>query len=998
MRSCACPRTHLPSDIIDAVPLDLADLGPLVGRDEVLGRLLAAAGVAGAGAVEGGVVGGLVVLSGDAGIGKTRILSELAGRARSQRTTVLVGHCPGEGGSALPYLPFTEMLGRLEVSDLDALQELTASHPQLTALLPGRRAAGDTADTVDRAGLLEAVHAAFEDLGRRARLLVVVEDLHWADPSSRDLVTLLFTRGFAGPVSLVVSYRSEDIHRRHPLRSALAVWSRLPQVTRIELPPLEDGAVRQLVRTLQPRQLEEPEVQALVDRAEGNAFFAEELVAAGAWGGRGGADDLSRLLLVRFDALEEGAQQVVRTASASGRSVSHRLLAAVAGLPGSELDSALRQAVEHHVIVPSDKGGYTFRHALLGETVYDDLLPGERVRLHSAYAAALTSDKALGTAADLVRHAEAIGDREVTRDASIRAGDEAMSVGGPEEACRHYLRALALLPDAHPDADSVTLKAANAATAVGGALKALDLLQDRLARRPTSGDVESDVERRAELMGALATTARLTESTLDTLGVTTEALRLLTPERASGLRARLLAAHVQALADRGRDEEVTRSADEAIALADEVGLREVADEVRVVLARTVERVGNPEESRQALERILADPSVRGTPAELRARHHLGSLHHRSGRLREAMAVYRLGADRARTGGVEWAPYAMECRLLAGVAGYEAGEWEESDRVLDLVGESPPQPAKALLVAARLYLSAGRGELDARARLPGVRPWWEREGLVAVLSGSAAIDLHGDAGDVVQAIGVHDDVVAVLSRLWHPHFQAQLRISALLLGQLATHARRVSTREREQFLGRGREAAAAATAVWAQVSERGHGGPEAFAWEARARAEWLRLRWLAGDDLPDRAELAGAWRETVARFEHYGHRYEAARSQARLAAVLRAAGDPETSALADTARASAVRLGAKPLLGELRELRANPGVASHRRGTVTSLTPREQEILALVALGRSNKQIGTQLFISTKTASVHVSNIIAKLGVSGRGEAVAVARDRGLLAG
>lgn len=976
------------SAIIGGVPLDATAGGLFVGRDLDVARLARLVGLDTSERDHG-----MVVVSGDAGIGKTRLLTELAGRARDLGHEVLVGHCLGEAGSSLPYLPFTEMLGRLEATRSEQVDQVVAAHPPLARLFPGRRSPGAAEPgSLDRADIVEAVHAALEDLGREGPVLVVVEDVHWADQSSRDLLTLLFTRGFSAPVSLVASYRSDDLHRRHPLRATLAHWSRLASVHRLDLAPLADEDVRELVRGLRPGELGEAEVQAVVERAEGNAFFAEELTAASALGRPGSAEDLSRLLLVRFEQLEPAGQQVARLAAAAGRQVSHRLLACVAGLPEAELDAAIRDAVEHHVLVPTDAGGYAFRHALLAETVYDDLLPGERVRAHERYAAALAADPSLGTWADLARHALAAGDREQALDASVRAGDAAMAVGGPEEARHHYAQALELLSDDHPATDSVTLRAAAAATAVGRTHKAVELLQDRLERQPASAAPEA----RAELLGVLASTARLTESPLDTLAATKEALELVDPEEQSALRARLLGAHVQALADRGRDDEATRAGDEAVALAEQLGLRDVADEVRVVVAKVRERTGNPEESQAALERILADPAVRGTPAETRALHHLGSLHHRAGRLAKAVEVYLLGATRARAAGREWAPYALECRLLAGIAAYELGDWPHAEGILGTEGEAVPQPARALLQSAHLYVAAGRGETAALAVLPQVRRWWETEGLVALLSASAAVDLHGDSGDLEGAIGIHDEVVELLTRLWRPGFQARIRLSALVLGQLGTHAAHTTTAERRRLLDRGEELAVVVAEVWQRSAADGHAGPEAVAWEARARAELLRLRWLAGGAASDLAAMEATWAEVVERFDAYGHAFEGARSRARLAAVLRAAGSAQTAAVVERAVAEARRLGAAPLLAELRPLLGGRDLGPAANGIGEHLTPREREILSLVALGRSNKQIGTQLFISAKTASVHVSNIMAKLGAHGRGEAVALARERGLL--
>ncbi len=258
------------------------------------------------------------------------------------------------------------------------------------------------------------MHALFDAAAAEAPLLLVIEDTHWADQSTRDLLGFLFTRSFTHPVALVASYRSDDLHRRHPLRRQVAEWSRLQTVDRLALAPLPDDAVRQLVAELAPERLGEPELAGIIGRAEGNAFFVEELVASGA--GAWVPDDLADLLLVRLDRLSDEARQVVRIASVAGRKVTHSLLEAAAELPAAELDAGIRQAVEMNVLVAGSKT-YSFRHALLGEAVYDDLLPGERVRLHGQYVAALAAG-GRGTAAEMARHAR----RAMDFDRAVTAG------------------------------------------------------------------------------------------------------------------------------------------------------------------------------------------------------------------------------------------------------------------------------------------------------------------------------------------------------------------------------------------------------------------------------------------------------------------------------------------------------------------------------------------------------------------------------------------------
>ena len=177
---------------------------------------------------------------------------------------------------------------------------------------------------------------------------------------------------------------------------------------------------------------------------------------------------------------------------------------------------------------------------------------------------------------------------------------------------------------------------------------------------------------------------------------------------------------------------------------------------------------------------------------------------------------------------------------------------------------------------------------------------------------------------------------------------------------------------------------------------GHWGPEGRAWMKRLDAETLRARWLAGIDAPPQDALVDTWRDAEQLFADFGHVHELAAVRATLAGILRATGDPAGAReVGDLAREAAHRLGAQPLLDELqaRSARRRPAAPTARR---TRSPPREAEILALVAEGRSNGEIGKQLFISAKTVSVHVSNILGKLGAAGRTEAAAIARRRGLL--
>jgi DNA-binding CsgD family transcriptional regulator len=391
-------------------------------------------------------------------------------------------------------------------------------------------------------------------------------------------------------------------------------------------------------------------------------------------------------------------------------------------------------------------------------------------------------------------------------------------------------------------------------------------------------------------------------------------------------------------------------------------------------------------------------------AEMRALTSLASTHFEAGRLDEALAAYRATADQGSKGGRPWAPFAVDARALAAQVAYVMGDWELSLQLADTAGESPPETSEAFLMAAGLAVAAGRGDRSVLDRYDWLRKWWGFEGLIAILAGSAGIDLYGDAGDIEGALMLHDETVQTVCELWaRSDFQAQVRLSALLLGQLATATTHTSTADRPVLLERGDELATTAIRIGKEAAGSVRGfGPEGRAWIARAEAEHARLRWLAGTGAVEEEELLAHWLGTVEAFESFGHTFEIARSQARAGAVLRALGrTAEAKPLLSAATTTARRLGAEPLLRELRSLggvpvpRSGNGPAAQR--SVESLTAREREVLGLVAQGRSNRQIGEQLFISAKTVSVHVSNILAKLGAAGRTEAVAVARHRGLLA-
>src|SRR6478672_1876140 len=937
-------RLSAPSAMMEDVAPLPDTMQPILGRDRELALLADLLGLAGEPRSRS------VLLVGDAGVGKTRLLRELVARAGEAGWRTLVGHCLDFGDSALPYLPFSELFGRLALESPAESEELLLDRPVLAHIQPGRRLisgaggqSADAADNLDRSDLFDAIHGALDDLAEQSPVLVVVEDVHWADRSTRDLLSFLFARPFRGPVVVLASYRSDDLHRRHPLRATAAQWVRVPGVQRVQLDPLPDSDVRRLVRALLPGPLSESDLQAIVSRAEGNAFFAEELVSAAEGAhGAGLPEDLADLLLVRLDRLDDEARAVVRAASCAGRRVGHPLLAAVVGQLDDVLDRSLRAAVEQNILVRVGGESYAFRHALLAEAVYDDLLPGERVRLHAAYAAALADHRADGTAAELARHARLAHDPVTAVRASVEAGDEAMSVGGPDEAAKHFETALELSAD--PRVRDVTLdpvdlavKTVEALMASGHPERAVKLVEAQLAHLPA----DAPAHHRARLLMSLASAVLSLDNAGDPLELTTEALELV-PDEPTPIRARLLGLHARAHLFHGLDELAAQQAMEALGLAQKLELTSLVADVTTTLAGIDDRAGDAETAQRVLDEVIERAHRDGdVHAELRSRYLLASLQHERGDLVKAKAAYHAGYTLARESGRPWAPYGFEARLMEAHVAYELGDWDDVMELTAVGGQAPPPIPEATLLGVRAMCVVHRGDPSAEQVLDQLRPLWPLDGLVGISGAAAEIDWYGGRGDVAGASAAFDRAVDVVGPAWSEAFQARIRLTALLLAHLADAAGRAAHADREQLVEPAPALLAGVDRVMQRVRRRKRPfGPEGVAWLERTHAEHLRLRWLADVDPPDADELVVAWERTVVAFEQMGHPFEIARSQARLASVLRAHGQPaEARALSDLARAGARALGARPLLDELR---AGGEARSRDARADGALTARERD--------------------------------------------------------
>ena len=308
-----------------------------------------------------------------------------------------------------------------------------------------------------REQLFEAVYRVLARLAREQAVLLIVEDVHWIDASSRDLLTLLVRNARHDRVAVVVTYRPDELHRGHPLRPFVAELERSGRAERVELEPLERSEVAEQLESIAGRAPGAGVVDGIFVRCEGNPFFAEELLAGAGVGGGELPGSLREALLLRVERLSAAAREVLRAAAVVGRSVDHRLLVEVMGVAESELLAALREATDHHVLVPGAGGrAYRFRHALLREAIYADALVGERLRLHRAIAETLDRHReyaVAGAAAELAYHLLAAGEERAALTSSAEAATDAEAMHAYGEALGHLTRALELWDRVDPASD-----------------------------------------------------------------------------------------------------------------------------------------------------------------------------------------------------------------------------------------------------------------------------------------------------------------------------------------------------------------------------------------------------------------------------------------------------------------------------------------------------------------------------------------------------------------
>ena len=684
----------------------------LVGRADALSALEAALDRA------AGEEPCLAVLLGEAGVGKTRLARELA--RRSTGTLVLWGDCVPVGAGELPYGPVVAALrGLTQDLDEDRLERaLGPARRELVRLLPELGdAPADEATPASQTRLFELLLGLFHRLGQEAPVLLVIEDVHWADRSTWDLLDFVVRNLRRERLLLVATCRTDALAPGHQFARPMAELMRVERAEHIELERLSRPELALQLSGILGSKPDPAFTDRIYARSGGNPFFTEELLAAG--DGDALPETLRATLLARVGDLSPAASRVRAIAAVAGREIGHDALDRIEGLDDRELTAALHELVDSGVLVCNDgTHGYDFRHALIREATYAELLPREREWLHRALATALAdatpnAERSATQWAELAHHRQAAGDGQGALEASVAAGLAAERVYAFAEAQRQYERAESHWPrvpyaarTAGIDEAELLRRLAEVTGLAGDVDRAVTVAQRALTRL----DPSHDPVRVAELHTRIGRWERRLDASLTALD---QALDLLS-DTPSLERATTLVSKAGALNAWGRPFEARENATAALAMARRVGARAVEARAGMVLGCGRAWLGDPAGGVAQLREAYRLSAELGTPEDLGGiANNLADALMGTGRIEEALEVFLEGHEEmCRVGlrafhGAFLEIGAAECLL-------RLGRWDEADRwTVPLLAQPPADPdTEIYLRAVCALLDTRRGALEA----------------------------------------------------------------------------------------------------------------------------------------------------------------------------------------------------------------------------------------------------------------------------------------------
>lgn len=900
---------------------------PLSGRLRSLrmvGRQREAAVLLDAWAAATGGSPSVVVVTGEAGLGKTRIVDEITEAAADAGAVLLVGGCAEMGGTQVPYAPLAEALRRhLRSIDPATAAELVAASggalPLIVPELPGGEDVPALSDTARLHGLLLGV------LGRLcagAPMMLVLEDLHWGDPSTLTAIEFLARNLNDENLLIVVTVRGDELHPKHPTRRLLTALERCPTVRRLDLRPLRNSDVADLVAAIIEGEPDVALLQRVIERADGNPLFVEELVA-GHQSGDQLRPTLRELLIARVETLGERAAGCARLLALAGRPLSHHLLAEASHLPPAQLLTALRHAVDHHVVV-AEAESYRFRHALVGEALDQHLLPGERTALHCDLATALSDHPHETSPAELAHHWHAAGRTGDALQEYVKAAEAARRALANTEALSAYEHALTLwdeVPDAAArtgmDRSTLVEDAAELAficwkirfaTGSRGARRAIDLANAALGLIDESREPSRAGLLHARLALYLYAAGRDGQDHADA------AHRLIPSQPASPEHAWAVANHARGLMTFGHVHQAVPVAREAVDLAVTIGDELIESNARNTLGTAVGSLGDMAAAEAELKASLQlSQRVDRLDGVMRYHLNLSGIQYLNGRADEALKTTEKSRNAARQLGVD-DEYSAWHQARTAACLHVLGRWDECEEVLDDLDRKWPQVFDRLW--ERAAIAGARGDASTidnvlRQATPLSDDPREMEPIYW-----AQADLALWAGDPLEARRIVATALNQIRFEFDPNFATQMFLLGIRAeADYAQHLRSCGASHQ----GDDPEAKAAMHLA----SLKPHAQPTSTIWVsaniATAEAELARLKGST-DPAP--------WRQAVVKWEEVGHAYPLAYARWRAAAaILRTDGSrDEVAALLHDSRATAERLRLAPLLKQIENLLADDHIA------------------------------------------------------------------------
>lgn len=967
----------------------------------------------------------IAIVAGEAGIGKSRLLAELGRIAEERNARVLIGGCLDMAGGSVPFLPVIEVLrGLVRSSDPQQIDEwLGPARAELALLLPELdvdsargSGAGDRADPARQARLFEAVLGLIGRLSAAQPVLLVIEDVHWIDAASRDVITFLSRNLTSERALIALTYRTDDLARDGAALVWLTELARRPRVTRIGLDRLDRAAVGRQIEAIAGADAGHRLGDSVWARSDGNPYFVEELVdAAVAGDGTDAAPTtLEAMLALRLEGASRAAQEVIGAVAVCGRTADEDLLEAMVGK--ADLRDGLREAIDRQVLeLDRSSGTFWFRHALLREVAERRLLPGERRALHERCATTLAARPDLangspaGAASELAHHWDAAGNADEAYLAAITAARAAELVAAHAQALVHYERALYLEASAseavRTDRVDLLRRTADVADfayqterAIAHVTEALSLVDE--AADPTSAGL---------LHGRLGYLRWASGDGPIGLEHHLEAVRLVAADPATRERARVLGGLGGALMGVGRYSESADVSRSAIECAVTVGARSEEARARNMLGSDLVALGQVEAGLSELHQSRVIATESGPPEMLVVTHHNLALNlAQAGRLEDALAEAEAGREAARRFHLE-RRFGPDLAAIAGDTLLRLGRWDEASAVacqgLDL---DPSRRGTVYLSAVRGRLHALRGDAEAareRFEISDSLAAGDVDPHLAAFVARGRAEMFLGAAQPARAVAVAQKALEELGGAADP--AAALPVLALGLraaADLASAARAARNEEATAgALGQAEPMHQMLLAMSDRKADQGLGPLVEL-----AAAEWERVSgsydaspWLAAaerlDALPDPyLSVYALYRGAEAELRAHGMRAAAAEPLAAAhATASRLGARPLARAVEQLALRARVSLTVERAPREAVRVDVTPSPPMSRRKRPAGLSTREVEVLRLLAAGKSNGEIAERLFITRKTAAVHVTHILDKLGVTNRVEAAMTAASLGL---